>query len=620
MLGLTTVRSKITIAVVVILLVAMSALTIVLATKQQAAFTLAQMEREGVMLSVLSFDLNTNFADRGFTRTLDADGRLVSAGIPAMPVFDHHAIADASAEQTLGLVSVLQWDAAQGHFTRISTSAISASGDRATGSILTDQDATAALRDGQMVQTVGEVAGETYSLELVPVFGSDGTVIGALEAGEKQSHIAGLVSDLVRTSALTMLVAAAAAGLAFAAFVPLTLRPIRRVNDAMSRIGAGDYDVQVPHTNLPDAVGDIARNLQTFAVDLSEATATRTAQAQVQSQAAQAVDDQTRVQARVVDELSKGLARMANGDLTAPIDSPASNPFPQRYDGLRKSYNAALAQLAQAMVDVQEAAGSVRSGSSEINQAAEDLAKRAESQAATLEESVAALNELTASVHQASERAVRAEKVGRDSRRDAEDGANVMEQAIEAMEEIATSSQAVTRIIDVIEGIAFQTNLLALNAGVEAARAGEAGRGFAVVATEVRALAQRASASAQEIKTLISASASQVAIGKELVNKTGGRLKDILGHAIELQEFVSEIASGAREQSIGLDEITMGINQMDGVTQQNAALAIEVNSAASTLMGTASGLVSTLDMFRLTDASNFGASMLPGRSQTTRAA
>ena len=615
MLGLKTVRGKTTVAVIVILLVAMSALTAVLAANQRRAFESARNDRVDVMLSVLGFDLNTRFGAEGFSRSLDAGGRLVGATIPAMPAFAHHAITDASAEQTFGVVSVLHWDAARERFIRISTSALSASGERDIGSVLDDPAATAILRDGHIAHTTAMVAGTGHDLRLVPVFGADGSVIGALEAGERQSHVDTLLADLLRTSVLTTLVAALLAGLAFVAFVPVALRPIRRVNDAMSQIGQGVFDVQVPHTTLPDATGAIARNLQSFAVDLAAAAATREIQERTQDQAAQAVEEQTRVQARVVAEISRGLERMAQGDLTGPIDSTAANPFPARYDGLRQSYNAAIAQLGQAMSDIQGAAGSVRTRSDEINRAADDLAKRAESQAATLEQSVAALNELTASVHHASERAVRAETVGRNSRKDAEDGALVMDQAIEAMEEIATSSQAVTRIIDVIEGIAFQTNLLALNAGVEAARAGEAGRGFAVVATEVRALAQRASESALEIKTLISASADQVTVGKELVNKTGGRLKDILGHAIELQEFVSEIAAGAREQSIGLDEITLGINQMDGVTQQNAALAIEVNSAAATLMGTASGLVSTLESFRLTDATTFGSMMAQPRSQ-----
>ncbi len=618
MLGLRTIRGKTTIAVIVILLAAMSALTGVLVMNQRTAFREAQLARQDVMLSVLSFDLNTNYSAQGFTRTLTDDGRLVSASMPQLPQFDHHIIVDASAEQTFGMVSLLQWDAAQTLFIRLSTSSVW-EGDRGIGTALDDPAATAALRNGERAHAVTTLNGATYNSTLVPVFGTDGSVIGALEGAEDQRHIEGLLDNMMRTSALTTLAVAFVAGLIFVFYVPLALRPIRRVNAAMSQIAAGNYTTEVPHVTMPDAVGTIARNLQTFAVDLAEANAARETQARVQSQAGDAAKEETRVQSRVVADISKGLDRMARGDLTTPIDSPANNPFPVQYDGLRKSYNSAIAQLGEALADVQLAAGSVQDRSDEINQAAENLAQRAESQAATLEQSVAALNELTASVHHASERAVRAEQVGRNSRADAEDGARVMRQAIDAMEVIAASSQSVTRIIDVIEGIAFQTNLLALNAGVEAARAGDAGRGFAVVATEVRALAQRASESAHEIKTLISASADQVTVGKDLVHKTGSRLNDILGHAIELQEFVSEIAAGAREQSIGLDEITMGINQMDGVTQQNAALAIEVNSASGTLTRTAEGLVSTLGTFRLTDAIN-GRQMASGRSRTRSAA
>ena len=245
----------------------------------------------------------------------------------------------------------------------------------------------------------------------------------------------------------------------------------------------------------------------------------------------------------------------------------------------------------------------VRVSSQTITKASRDLSSRTETQAATLEESAAALNQLTVSVRSTAERAAGAEEASQQNRNGAQSGAQVVGKAVEAMQGIEKSSEQITRIIGVIDDIAFQTNLLALNAGVEAARAGEAGRGFAVVASEVRLLAQRASDSAREIKELISKSAEQVETGSSLVNQAGEALADILERAQRAASFVEEIASAAAEQANGLKEINTGVNQLDHATQQNRAVSEETTASSADLLSQSDELIAALSEFRIEDGS-----------------
>ncbi|MBI1197565.1 MAG: chemotaxis protein, partial [Phenylobacterium sp.] len=195
----------------------------------------------------------------------------------------------------------------------------------------------------------------------------------------------------------------------------------------------------------------------------------------------------------------------------------------------------------------------------------------------------AALDEITATVKRSAEGAKEASNVASGARDQAERSGEVVREAVAAMGDIQASSGKISNIIGVIDEIAFQTNLLALNAGVEAARAGEAGKGFAVVAQEVRALAQRSAEAAKEIKTLISSSGTQVDRGVKLVTDTGKALEAIVERVASIDGLVSEIARAASEQATGLAEVNTAVNQMDQVTQQNAAMVEEATAASAQL-------------------------------------
>lgn len=302
-------------------------------------------------------------------------------------------------------------------------------------------------------------------------------------------------------------------------------------------------------------------------------------------------------QTAVVEALRDALARLSQGDLAEVIASE----FPSNYDVLRTDFNSALERLSAALGLVVQNANAIRGEASDITTAADDLSRRTERQAATLEETAAALDQLTQNLRVAAGEAKLADEVVTRAREDAVESGQVVEQAVTAMAEIERSSNRISRIIEVIDDIAFQTNLLALNAGVEAARAGEAGRGFAVVASEVRALAQRSAGAAREITDLISISRDHVGQGVELVGKAGHALGGIVTSVADISQHVSEIAGSAAEQSRSIDEINAAVTNLDQVTQQNAAMFQETTAASHALRREAQQLSDTVGQFVLAE-------------------
>ena len=358
-------------------------------------------------------------------------------------------------------------------------------------------------------------------------------------------------------------------------------------SDKFQRVGKGGKDVWIQGNYNPifDAAGKPCKVIK-FAIDITQVELERIA-----GEARRKAEEE---QTAVVFSLAERLRRLASGDLTARI----TEPFEGRFQQIKDDYNAAVDSLCSAMGQIVNATDGLRAGADEISSASDDLSRRTEQQAASLEETAAALDEITATVRRSAEGAKQASTAASTARQDATRSGEIMRDAVQAMGEIEQSSGKITQIIGVIDEIAFQTNLLALNAGVEAARAGDAGRGFAVVAQEVRALAQRSAEAAKEIKTLIANSTSQVARGVQLVGDTGQALGGIVGKVTEIDTLISEIAKSSQEQATGLNQVNSAVNQMDEVTQQNAAMVEEATAAAANLKsesGVLAGLVSRFE-------------------------
>ncbi|MGN8171830.1 methyl-accepting chemotaxis protein [Agrobacterium sp. 22117] len=296
-----------------------------------------------------------------------------------------------------------------------------------------------------------------------------------------------------------------------------------------------------------------------------------------------------------VNTIGAALTKLAQGDLSFSIDEP----FAPDFEELRRTMNDALSQMRNTLSAVAHSTDQIDMGTREISQSAEDLSRRTEQQAASLEETAAALDEITVNVNNASRRADDARQAAITASNNATRSGHVVADAVAAMSRIESSSNQISNIIGVIDEIAFQTNLLALNAGVEAARAGEAGKGFAVVAQEVRELAQRSAQAAKEIKGLIRNSSEEVSTGVKLVSETGESLRTIHENITSVNQHMEAIASSAKEQAVGLSEVNSAVNQMDQVTQQNAAMVEETNAAGVTLAQETARLRGLVEGFQL---------------------
>lgn len=384
-----------------------------------------------------------------------------------------------------------------------------------------------------------------------------------------------------------------------------TLRgPLKRVNEIMTRLAGGDLDVAIDGRARGDEIGDMVRSVTVF-----RDAAVENVRLEREAEAARALSaeetsrrntERARIeaeQAQALDALSDVLTKLADGNLEEGMRDDLSAEFV----GMAFTYNNAIEALRQTLADVRSTAGEIRSGTGNLASSADDLARRTEQQAAALEQSSRALRHLSDVVRSTASRAKQTAVSVNETQTYATQSGAIVARAVEAMGEINRSSDKIARIIGVIDEIAFQTNLLALNAGVEAARAGEAGRGFAVVAQEVRELAQRCANAAKEIKGLISASAAQVQNGVQLVEETGATLTEIIQHITGVQTLVAEISAATAEQSTGIAEVTGAVNDVELITQKNAAMVEENNAEIHGLRQRVELLSDKIERFRTGD-------------------
>ncbi|MCP1440199.1 methyl-accepting chemotaxis protein [Erwinia persicina] len=291
-----------------------------------------------------------------------------------------------------------------------------------------------------------------------------------------------------------------------------------------------------------------------------------------------------------LDEIANG-----DGDLTRRLATVGKDEIAE----IAVSFNQFVDKIAGVITSVQASGVNVAASASSLAEGNQAFSAKISDQAAALEQSAAAMEQLNATVQLNAENTRLADSFTEQTAQIARSSSEVMNQVIATMASIKTSSSRVGEILSVIDGIAFQTNILALNAAVEAARAGEQGRGFAVVAAEVRALAQRSAAAAQEIKALISESDTTVLAGSRLVEGAGEKLAGLVNDVLKVKEVVGEIRVAGDEQSKGISEVTLAVSQMERGIQQNLLLVTQTAENTEALRTEAAQLAQDISAFRV---------------------
>ncbi len=479
-----------------------------------------------------------------------------------------------------------------------------------------------------MRASVGE--GDQQSDVAVSALNTGGQSLAVL-AIMKSSETAAPVREAIMVvggAALAILLAGLVATIAFSRSLTA---PIGRLVATMGELAAGNTNIKLEGEGRSDEIGDMVRSVAVFrqaAIERDELEA-RAADERRSADGLRARNEQENAenQARlkdVVDTLASSLERLSNGDLSATI----SRPFPPELERLRTDFNLSLEKLSASLSTVKGSTDAIGVRVSEAAASAGELAARSTEQAEALRQTSSDVENIIGAIRETTQRARDASNMTNGAKKSSTESADIVAEAVNAMGRIEKASEEISKIINVIDEIAFQTNLLALNAGVEAARAGDAGKGFAVVAQEVRELAQRSAAAAKDIKTLITKSGEEVSTGVSLVQRTGEALTGISNQVTDVNDHIHSIANAALEQSEKLSGIGASMKDVERTAALNLSAVEKTNANLNGLASDATLLSDAVSQFnisgvqsssQLSDTARLGAqSSTASRSSFTR--
>lgn len=296
-----------------------------------------------------------------------------------------------------------------------------------------------------------------------------------------------------------------------------------------------------------------------------------------------------------ISEISYVLTEIGKGNLELSIESDYRGDF----IGIKNSLNLIISSLNEVIGNIGEAADQVNSGARQVSDGSQALSQGSTEQASSIEELSSSIAEIASQTKQNAINANQANDLAKDAKAFAEKGNRQMSEMLASMAEINEASSNISKIIKVIDDIAFQTNILALNAAVEAARAGAHGKGFAVVAEEVRNLAARSAEAAKETTELIEGSVSKVSAGRKIANETAEALEGIVGKIGEAADLVKGISEASNEQASSITQVDRGIEQVSQVVQNNSATAEESAAASEELSSQSEFLKEMVGTFKI---------------------
>lgn len=518
-----------------------------------------QRALDGETVTSVATGTNIKIGARTGTPIKNSDGKIIGVVSVTYPLDDTAFLDDIKGESENEFTIFLGNE-------RINTTVVQ-NNERAIGTKMGDDVAKIVLEDKEQFLAQTKILNKDYMAAYDPLLDDNGNVIGALFSGLSMAELIKQRTNITISVLVFLLLVIAAAGAVMNFFITkLIVKPVTELSTAANEIAAGNLRTEIKYISNNE-IGMLADSLRSTVSNLKN----------------------------YIDDISEHTESMAAGDMTSEITREYIGDF----SSIKTSINKTISALNTTLASINTAAEQVNSGAGQVASAAQSLSQGATEQASSIEQLSSSIMSVSEQVSQNAQNVNIASNYVEESQVGMRTSNEYMKQLSDAMSEISTSSAQISKIIKVIDDIAFQTNILALNAAVEAARAGAAGKGFSVVAEEVRNLAGKSAEAAQQTTALIENSVACVTRGTSIADETAMALEKVERQSEMVVETIARIKKASNEQAEAISQITIGLEQISSVVQTNSATAEESAAASEELSGQSQMLQQEIAQFKL---------------------